>query len=125
MINYFKFLFIIIIENILIFFVVHFCSGERERYFFIRKDKNFPNNPIRKVGNHSGSWILRKTRRIFDTIGNKIALKFYFAYYSKLGRTRWKMDEFQLPNEFYKNFKVKVQCLNYPVLVNRVKARSA
>ncbi|KAA3454409.1 protein FEZ-like isoform X1 [Gossypium australe] len=86
---------------------VHFCSGEREWYFFIHKDNNIPNNPIWDVGNNAGSWKLRKTRQIFDTMGNKIAFKFYFVYYSKLGKTHWKMDEFRLPAEFYKDFKVK------------------
>ncbi|KAK8338805.1 hypothetical protein V6Z11_A09G279500 [Gossypium hirsutum] len=75
---------------------VHFCSGEREWYFFIHKDNNIPNNPIWDVGNNAGSWKLRKTKEIFDTMGNKIAFKFYF-----------KMNKFWLPAEFYKKFKVK------------------
>ncbi|TYH56079.1 hypothetical protein ES332_D09G283100v1 [Gossypium tomentosum] len=53
-----------------------------------------------------GSWKLRKTREIFDTMGNKIAFKFYFVYYSKLGKTHWRIDEFRLPAKFYKDFKV-------------------
>ncbi|GAV59838.1 NAM domain-containing protein [Cephalotus follicularis] len=82
-----------------------FC-GDREWFFFIRKDGNFngnfsdKTNRTVKVGDGIGFWrTLGEKIPIRNSSGHVFAFKINFTYYSGGKKTQWQMDVYQLEGE--------------------------
>lgn len=81
---------------------VTFPNGEREWYFFIREDENFPvcRNSNRFVGNGMGFWKPTPEIPIYNGDENMFATKRYLTYFSgslsEAKKTHWTMEEYRL-----------------------------
>jgi hypothetical protein len=81
---------------------VKFAQGEREWYFFILEDENFPvgRNSNRCVGNGMGFWKSTPEIRIYNGDESMIATKRYLTFFSGslpgAKKTHWTMEEYRL-----------------------------
>ncbi|KAL4383897.1 hypothetical protein GQ457_15G006150 [Hibiscus cannabinus] len=79
--------------------LVQFSDGEREWFFFMYKDGDF--DKIEDKANQLEFWKSTHEDLILDKNENVLATKTHFNYFSNSKKTHWRMEEYQLPLQFY------------------------